>query len=113
MTVIVLRHDLASRLDRFRIPCFHTRYLPHLTLYKAEALEDTVLGTRDGDLVWTTRIVVGAVDKIVPHLSISIQCAIAMSIPAHTLTAKQPCTGLVLVPHGERGVQPVLDVGVP
>lgn len=88
-------------------------YLPHLTLDKTETLEDTVLCAGDGDLVRPTRIVVGTIDKIIPHLPVAIQGTVAMPIPAHALAPKQPRTGLVLIAHRKRGIQPVRDVGVP
>lgn len=91
----------------------HQSYLPHLALDKTETLKDTVLSASDGDLVWPTRVVVGTIDKIIPHLSVAIQGTVAMPIPAYALAPKQPRTGLILIAHRKRGIQPVRDVGVP
>lgn len=61
----------------------------------------------------TPRVVVGPVDKVVPHLPVAIQRADAVPIPGDALAAKEPDAGLVLVAHRQRVVQPVVDVGVP
>lgn len=39
---------------------------PHLALHEADRVEDAVLRSRDGDLVWPAWVVVGAVDEVVP-----------------------------------------------
>lgn len=58
-------------------------------------------------------IVVRAIDEVVPDLTISIQRAGAEPFPGDILAAEVPRACLVLVPDGQRVVQPVLDVGVP
>lgn len=59
------------------------------------------------------RIVIRPIDKIIPNLPIPIQRPNTMPIPPHTLTSKQPCRALVLITHGQRVIEPVLQVRVP
>ena len=46
-------------------------YIPHLTLHETYTLEHAVTGAGNCDLMWTTRVVVGAINKVVPHLWLS------------------------------------------
>lgn len=61
----------------------------------------------------STGVIVCAIDEVVPDLAIPIQRTGAKPFPRNILAAEVPSTGLVLVPDGQRVVQPVLDVGVP
>lgn len=113
--VIVLDHvsNGSSRLGTLAFQAGRVNYLPHLTLDESQLLNDSVSHTSKGDRVWPSRVVVGAVDVVIPHLSVAIQSSNAMAIPPDALSTEQPGAALVLVANGEGVVEPVLDVLVP
>jgi len=86
---------------------------PHLTLHEAGSLDNAVLHALERDLMRTARVVVGAVDKIIPDLAISVERTDIMARPMDVLTTEDPSGGLVLEANGQRVVEPVWDVGVP
>lgn len=87
--------------------------LPHLTLQKIESLDNRVGRIPHRDLVRATRIVGRAVDEIIPDLAITIEGAISMPIPMEVVAPELPGSGLVLIAHRQRVVEPVVDICVP
>ena len=73
------------------------RHGPHLGIQEADTLEGAILGARNSNLVRTTGIIVGTVDKSVPHLSTAIESSVTMAFPVDALSTKQPSARLVLI----------------
>jgi hypothetical protein len=75
---------------------------PHLALYKAGLFNDTVFHALERDLMGTAGVVVGAVDEVVPNLTVAIECAVPEAIPVNVLATKDPSSRLILESNGCR-----------
>lgn len=63
--------------------------------------------------MWASRVVVCAIDVVIPYLTITIQGADSMPIPCYALSTEQPGAALILVAHREGVVEPILNILVP
>lgn len=91
----------------------YERHGPHLTLPEVDALDYRVRQAMESDLMWAPWIVRDRAELVIPDLAIAIESPDAVAVHVDLVAAEDERSGLVLVAHGKRMIEPVRDVGAP
>lgn len=92
------------------------RYIPHLAAQKVNTLDNRVRQPAERQGMRPPRVIrriLLLLYPLVPVVAVPIESANAMPVYPDIIAAKNPCSRLVLVSHGQGVVEPVGDVGTP